>query len=436
VSKNSIRAGSSNAPRTLEGPLVGHRDKVECRAGRLVADLKYSAGGANGCRKAGGKLTMGIEVHGFCEAPYQLIKDAFAENFDEGLDLGASLSIMRHGRPVADLWAGYADIARTRPWEKDTVVCVMSATKLPLIIGFLMLVDRGLVDLDATVATYWPEFGVGGKDRVTVREAMTHRDGVPGFEPPISFETHHDWEATTANIAAQTHWFGGDNKISYHPVTYGFVLGEIMRRVDGRRPAQFVREEIAERAGIDIQIGLQSKSELARVAEIKWPPLPLASDPPPFNPEGIRIYASSGWGDRRTWERMSADISAGNGYANGHAMAKLCSIFAQDGELDGVRYLSKEIVDEALSPQASGEDWLFGPVNLCLGFSLDSPAFPAPTPSSVHWGGMGGAQLVWDRETGLAYGFAMNQFEVGTPAGPGPRFARLWKALTAVMNGL
>ncbi len=379
---------------------------------------------------------MGIEVHGFCEAPYQTIKDAFAANFDDGLDLGASLAIMRHGRPVADLWAGFADIARTRPWERDTVVCVLSATKLPLIIAFLMLIDRGLVDLDATVATYWPEFGVGGKDRVTVRESMTHRDGVPGFEPPISFETQHDWEATTANIAAQTHWFGGDNKISYHPITYGFVLGEIMRRVDGRRPAQFIREEIAEKAGIDVQIGLQSKSELARVAQLSWPPFPPPDDPHVLNPEGMRINASAGWGNGNTWERMSADISAGNGYTNGRAMAQLCSIFAQEGELDGVRYLSKAIVNEALSLQASGEDWLYGPVNLCLGFALDSQTFPAPTPSSVHWGGMGGSQLLWDRKTGFAYGFAMNQMALGTPVSPSPRFERLWDALAEVMNGL
>ena len=164
-----------------------------------------------------------------------------------------TLLIGNPSRPAglpSSLWAGFADIARTRPWERDTVVCVLSATKLPLIIAFLMLIDRGLVDLNATVASYWPEFAQGGKAHVTVREAMSHRAGVPGFDPPLAFEAMHDWAACTDNIAAQTHWFGGEAGCFYHFVTYGY--GALARSCAGSTvslPSRFFREEIAGKAG-------------------------------------------------------------------------------------------------------------------------------------------------------------------------------------------
>jgi CubicO group peptidase (beta-lactamase class C family) len=285
------------------------------------------------------------------------------------------------------------------------------------------------------VARYWPEFAAGGKDKVTVRQAMTHRAGVPGYDPPITPDTVLDWDASCANIAAQSHWFGGDDKISYHPSTYGFLLGEIMRRTDGRKPAQFVREEIAERGGIDLQIGVSSRKELDRIAHFKYPPMPPPDAQPPFNAEGMRINMSSGGTAAPSWARMSADISAGNGYTNARAMAQLTSIFACGGELEGERYLSKSVVDEALSLQATGEDWLFGPVNMCLGFNLDSNSFPAPTPTTVHWGGAGGSQLCMDPRTGVGYGFAMNQIRMGH--GPeDTRFMRLWQALSETMGAL
>jgi CubicO group peptidase (beta-lactamase class C family) len=129
---------------------------------------------------------MTVEVHGFCEERFLPLREAFAANFADGNEVGASFAATLQGEPVVDLWAGHADFARTRPWERDTTVLLMSTMKIPLILSFLMLVDRGQIALDATVATYWPEFAAGGKDRVTVREAMTHRAGVPGFEPPVT----------------------------------------------------------------------------------------------------------------------------------------------------------------------------------------------------------------------------------------------------------
>ena len=175
-----------------------------------------------------------------------------------------------NGRPVVDLWAGHSDWARTQPWEKDTIVQLFSSTKIPLILSFLMLIDRGLVELDATVATYWPEFAQGGKDHVTVRDALTHQGGVPGFSPPIAFTDLHESECFAANLAAQDHWFSGERRVFYHFLTLGNLLGEIMRRVDGRLPSQFFREEVAEKAGIDLQMGLRDRADVGRLAEIGY----------------------------------------------------------------------------------------------------------------------------------------------------------------------
>lgn len=374
---------------------------------------------------------MTVEISGFCESRFQPLEDAFRANFEDGLEVGASLAMTHEGRVVVDLWAGYADWARTRPWEPDTIVPVYSATKVPLVFCFLILVDRGLVDLDAPVAAYWPEFAAGGKADVTVRQALSHQAGVPGFEPPVSFEALHDWEPMVGNIAAQTHWFEGQSRFCYHPTTYGFILGEIMRRVDGRRPSRFFREEIAQRAGIDFQISLSSRDDCQRVAEMGY------LVPPPetlFDPLTARIMASVGTGDWRTWERQSADISSINGYGNGRAIARLCAIGALRGELDGIRYLSPEILEEAFKVQVHAKDLLFGPVNMGLGFGLHSEAFPAPTPTSAHWGGYGGALSLMDPATGISFGYAMNNLILVGGSMNEPRFHRMWDALGEVMS--
>ena len=290
---------------------------------------------------------MAIEINGACDDRFLPLKDAFEANFEDGLEVGASLAVMRHGEPVVDLWAGHADWKRTRPWERDTQVLLFSSNKVPLIFSFLMLVDRGEVELDATVATYWPAFAAGGKERVTVREAMTHRAGVPGFNPPAPFDLLHDWDAITAQIAADTHWFGGEARVCYHPVTYGFILGEIIRRVDGRLPSRFFREEIAERAGIDFKMSLRAEDECERLAGTGYLVQP---GPPPAGGDPLvgRIMMSQGPGDWTSWARRRADIPSSNGYGNGRAIARLCAIGASGGELDGVRYLSKAMVDEAV----------------------------------------------------------------------------------------
>ena len=326
---------------------------------------------------------MTTEIHGFCDERFLPFKEAFRANFDEGLELGSSLGVTHQGKLVVDLWGGFVDRGETRPWQMDTIVNVFSTTKIMVVISILMVIDRGLIELDKPVARYWPEFAAGGKDKVTVREVLTHQGGVPGFDPPVPYEALFDWPGITAHIAASPHWFDGKKFLCYHPQTYGFVLGELIRRVDGRRPAQFFREEIAAKVGADFQIGLTSKSDLSRLAGIRWPAnlLPV--------PEGSltqRVFNSLGPATPTMFsscEHRSADMPAGNGYGNGRSIAQVCSIIALSGKVHGNRYLSRHMVEQAATEQVYAKDPGFGWLKMGLGFGLHSDLFPAPTPTSL-----------------------------------------------------
>src|SRR5665213_2654467 len=378
---------------------------------------------------------MAVEINGFCDERFLPLKDAFRANFENGLEVGASFAVTHRGKPVVDSWAGHADWNRTRVWEKDTIVLLYSTSKIPLIMSFLLLVDRGLVDLDVPVATYWPEFAAGGKSHVTVRDALTHRAGVPGFEPPVPFEALHDWDGITAHIAAEAHWFDSESVLCYHAITYGFVLGEIIRRVSGRGPSQFFREEIADKAGIDLQLGLRSQAERARLAQNGYlnPPGGMMTR----HPLARRVTESVGQGDWTTWENQRSDVPASNGYGNARAVARLCTIGAMGGVLDGVHYLSQKTVDEASREQVFAEEPHVGWLRLGLGFGLHSDGFPAPTSTCFHWGGYGGSFGIMDQATGIGCGYAMNNLIVPEQdIAEEPRYWRMSKALGSVMAGL
>ena len=374
---------------------------------------------------------MTTEIKGFCEAAFTPLREAFAANFDDGLEVGASLAACVRGRPVVDLWAGHADFARTRPWAADTVVLVRSTTKIPLLICVLMLVDRGVIALDAPIATYWPAFGVGGKDRVTVRDALTHQSGVPALDPPASYEEHVQWEVICARIAAEPHWFDGERRVAYHMVNSGFVLGEVMRRVDGRTPRQFLREELAEPAGIDIQIGMDAWDRVAETGALT----PAGPPTGTIDPTALRMILSmskGAWGSRV----KGAEFPSSNAFGNGRSVARLATILADGGVLDGRRYLGEAVVREVFAEQVAGDCPMFGHMRLGLIVALDHPAFPMPSPTSAYWGGRGGSLAVMDPKTGLSFGYAMNNFIDALPGEIETRRVRFWEALSQVLADL
>jgi CubicO group peptidase (beta-lactamase class C family) len=383
---------------------------------------------------------MTVEIHGFCNERFQPLKDAFAANFEDGLEIGASLAATQHGRFVVDLWAGDAGPDHTRPWEEDTIVELASTTKLAAALSILILVDRGRILLDERVAHYWPEFAQGGKERVSVREAITHRAGVPGFDPPISAATACDWEATTARLAAEPHWFGGEPRLCYHAQTYGYLIGELIRRVDGRKPRQFFREEIASKIGADFQLGVTAEGDIARMATLSIPAGAFSADglAPKLLTSIDLTDVLTGDFDLLAW--WSREDPGGLGLGNGRSIARLCSIVACDGEVDGVRILSPEILAEAAKEQAYAQCPYLGWLRIGLGLALDSKEFPAPTPTTMHWGGAGGSWACIDPKTTVSAGYAPNNWIIPPPettqldmGEQDPRLRRIIHAMTTVL---
>ncbi|MCZ6870926.1 MAG: serine hydrolase, partial [Gammaproteobacteria bacterium] len=201
-------------------------------------------------------MTADVEIQGFCDRKYQPVKEAFTANFRQGLEVGASLCVTEGGKTVVDLWAGHAHEDRTRPWQEDTIVIVYSTTKIMVALCGLMLVDRGLLDLDAPVAKYWPEFAEGGKENLPVRYIFSHNAGLPGWDEPIAFEALYDWDRVVGLLARQKPWWEPGTASGYHVLTMGFLIGELVRRVTGKSFGAFFRAEVADRLGADFHIGL------------------------------------------------------------------------------------------------------------------------------------------------------------------------------------
>lgn len=220
---------------------------------------------------------------GRCNARFEPMRELFAAKLDSGEDLGASLAVNIDGEMVVDLWGGWADEGRTRPWLRDTITCVFSTTKTMGALAALVLVERGELDLDAPVTRYWPEFGAAGKSGVLVRHILSHTSGLSGWVQPVTLEDLYDWDRCTALLAAQEPWWMLGTASGYHAYTMGFLVGEVVRRISVRKFGRFFAEEIAEPLGADFHIGL-ARSEFGRVAKVvPCPPM----DSAPMDPDSV-----------------------------------------------------------------------------------------------------------------------------------------------------
>src|SRR5580700_4195540 len=228
-------------------------------------------------------------VHGFVADQFSSLRDAFEANFADGADVGASCCATLEGETVVDLWGGFADEAKTKPLDKDAIVCVYSTTKTMTALCALMLADRGELDFDAPVARYWPEFAAAGKERVKVSHLMAHSAGLSGWKEKITLEDVYDWDKMTSLLAAQAPYWEPGTQSGYHALTQGFLVGEVVRRITGRSLGTFFREEVAEPLGADFHIGLPA-SEDRRVAElIPAPPPPPSPEAAAFSPSELQI---------------------------------------------------------------------------------------------------------------------------------------------------
>lgn len=350
-------------------------------------------------------------AHGFTHDRYAPVRATFESSLASGADIGACFCATQEGETVVDIWGGFADEARTRPWEKDTIVNVYSTTKTMTALTALILADRGDLDFDAPVARYWPEFAANGKERVKVSHLMSHAAGLSGWKEPITKEDLYDWEKCTALLAAQAPYWEPGTAPGYHALTQGYLVGEVVRRITGKSLGTVFREEIAGPMGADFHIGLPA-SEDARVAEL----IP----PPPGSGLGSGIQTdlqknmsnNPGIDPRLTRTRAwrGAEIPAAGGTGNARSVAQIHTILANGGTANGKRFLSEAGCRKALELQVEGDDLILGmPARFGMGFGLAGGAVPFRNPNTIYWGGYGGSIIVIDMDARATYSYVMNK---------------------------
>ena len=373
-----------------------------------------------------------MTVHGTCDPTFEAVRDAFERNLEERGEVGASVCVTVEGDTVVDLWGGLADPATGRAWERDTIGLVWSCTKGAAALCVHMLVNRGLVRLDAPVAEYWPEFAKNGKGDVTVRMLLGHQAGLNALSEPVPQGGMTDWELVTAMLEAQApHWEPG-TRSGYHALTFGHLAGEIVRRVDGRSLGSFFRDEVAGPLGLDFHIGLP-ESELGRVAPtIGADPPPPGQDIPllwqiafsdPSSLQGLVLMNNGGLmvpGTMDTPEVLTAEIPAVNGVANARALAGLYRPLALGGSYDGVELLDPASLAEAsrVVSASSRDATILLPTRWAAGFmkSMENLASPGGIEDSVllteaafGHAGMGGSLGFADPDARLSFGYSMNK---------------------------
>ncbi len=475
-------------------------------------------------------MSKEIKIGGFCDPQFEEVKKTFVSHFKKGWEDGASFAVTMNEKFVVDLWAGYANEAHTIPWEKDTIVCVYSTTKVMAVICGLILSDRGLLDFEAPVSKYWPEFAQNGKEKMPVKYIFAHMSGLAGIEEVISAEDYYDWGKIIKLLAEQEPWWEPGTKAGYHAITHGYLIGELVRRITGKSLGTFFREEITEPLNADFHIGLLKKDD-NRVAELvtesqqsggyflrmfkliadlankstmvkeeigDWEKkfqikagdddvyyfkthnsklffeegavenpdgvfrtpknrpnmifllFPHIKETPEFISQnlqiegksedldkikrifnyiitdamkngsiGMKMYLNAMSLRKRTsdWAWKSAEIPAVNGHSNARATAKIGTIIACQGEVDGIRFLSKDTCAKVLmEEQFKGIDVVNGGLERYgMGLGLKSERRQFPNDEVCNWGGTGGSRVIMDQKNKLSFAYVMNRMRVQTP---------------------
>jgi CubicO group peptidase (beta-lactamase class C family) len=348
------------------------------------------------------------------------LRAAFADLFASGAETGAALAVLHHGEPVADLYGGWRDAARGRPWTPDTLVHVFSAGKAVVAAGLVQLIDAGRLDLTDPVAKHWPEFDKPG---VTVRHVLSHAAGLPAFPAPLPVTAVSDWHRPAADLAAAPLEFAPGTAVAEHAMTYGHLVGELIRRIDGRMPGEYLRAELGRPWSLSLALGA-TPGERARIAELEYAqpgwPEETAGEPGSYrrrvldNPAGwlaLSVVNSDAW--------RAAQVPAVNLHTTALSLARFYAGLLAGGELAGVRVMSREAARDIARPHAAGTDLLLGrQVRWGLGVQVEATG---------EWGmgGIGGCDAFANPARGYAYAFVTRRL------GGFERSERLIEALEA-----
>ncbi|HEY2709563.1 MAG TPA: serine hydrolase domain-containing protein [Caulobacteraceae bacterium] len=357
-----------------------------------------------------------VPIDGVCDPRFAAVREAFAGNFAKHGEVGAAVAIFVGGRKVVDLWGGWADKARTRPWAEDTLVNFFSVGKAISATCVLHCVQRGLLDLDAPVTCWWPEFGAAGKDAITLRQLMSHRAGLTGLGDWLPAGTMYDWDRMVRAFERQAPWWTPDEDHGYHVNSFGYLLSEPVRRVTGVSLGTLLRQEIAGPLGADAYIGLPA-SEHSRAAEFIYPerppPPPGETPTPPAPPTSgdplMRMMAYSnppgiGGGPHVNTARWrEAEIPSTNGHGNARGVALIYNAL-----LDGL--IDETVLAEATREHSHGTDRILErPSRFGLGYQLTQTERPiGPNPHAFGHFGAGGSLGFCDPDAGVAFGYVMN----------------------------
>jgi CubicO group peptidase (beta-lactamase class C family) len=371
--------------------------------------------------------TKAVEIQGRCDERFSPVRDAFARNFEEFGEVGAAVAVTVDGQPVLDLWGGIVDKDTMSPWKQDTIVTVYSTTKGMTAICAHRLVEQGRLDLNDPVAKYWPEFAQAGKAEVPVHLLLSHRVGLPTVSEKVPEGAIFDWATMTDVIARQTPFWEPGTRHGYHGLTYGWLVGEVVRRISGKSLGTFFRDEVALPLGLDFHIGVDPKHhgrivtmytadvpiDIAQqleqrqqeVQERMSPELRAARE----NISIVGAHNSEAW--------RTSEIPAANGHSDARSLARVYGALACGGNVDGVDVLSPESIARATTEQAAGPDAMLpNPTRFALGFWLTRDGNMGPNPRNFGHPGAGGSLGFADPDRGIGFGYVMNQMKVGVQA--------------------
>jgi CubicO group peptidase (beta-lactamase class C family) len=380
-----------------------------------------------------------VPVHGHCDPRFERVREIFSANLRSGNDLGSAVAFVLDGETVVDLWGGWVDLERQREWERDTLVNVYSTTKGMTAICAHQLAERGQLDFDAPVAEYWPEFAAAGKAELVVRDLLCHRAGLPGVRQHLPHGTLYDWERFTSALAEEEPWWEPGSRHGYHAITFGHLVGEVIRRISGRSVGEFFRENVAGPLSADFHIGLAAEHDhrTSRLHGKLMDPerMPSADKLPDFLREFMRSMTDPSTmtgaafanpvqkaDDVNSREWRAAEIPAANGHGTARALARIYGALARGGELDGIQILEPDTIDAAIVEHANGPDAVLGglPMRFGLGFMLRSPIMPlSPSPRAFGHPGAGGSIGMADPDARVGFGYTLNKMQMGLVGGAG-----------------
>ncbi|MEH6379286.1 serine hydrolase domain-containing protein [Streptomyces sp. KLMMK] len=390
-----------------------------------------------------------VDVQGTVADGFEPVRDAFAENFARRGERGAAVAVYRDGRKVVDLWGGVRDAdGGEEPWRRGTAQIVRSATKGVAAAVLLLLHQRGQVDLDAPVGTYWPEFKAAGKERVLVRHLLSHRAGLPALDVPLTPAQAVDGVSGPAALAAQAPAWEPGTAHGYHAQTYSWLLGELVERITGRSIGRWIAQEVAGPLGLDLWLGLpeseQRAGRVGRIADIEAPAAPSSA--------GLRVRPKQSVTDayrdpesltRRAFAAISpaadendpayraAELPASAGIATADALARFYASLI--GDVDGVRRLfAPATLTLARTEESAGPDRvLVVNTRFGLGYMLHGPSSPLLAPGSFGHPGRGGSLAFADPESAVSFGYVTNGMQKNVTADP--RAQALVRALAKVL---